>query len=348
MNRRQFLIPDMVVSLAIAGFAQSTVTKTFTVNGTTHSCVWHVPSGVNNPPVVFFIHGANGNGAAFENETRGDAVADKEKFITVYPSASSSGGAGVWADMSGTTNYPFFLAVLDTLDARYQIDRDRIYMTGFSQGGFISFVAGCKYSDVFAAIAPVSGHAGSPCTLKRPVPVFLTFGAQEDKVAFVNDLNIWLKLDSCPSTPTITRPYPASNPQSKVTRVTYGPCAQGTYVIMDSISGQGHQWPSSTNLNQAEETWAFFKQFSLNSNTAAHNQMNAMARDPVSVSYASGFIRLQGAGEKCRVKVIDTKGRLVAAAEAHDQFVFKNRPSGVYMVLVNGNVRSAALTMIIP
>ena len=340
MHHRTFLIPALVVSLATAGFAQN-VTKSFTVNGTTHSCIWHVPSGITKPPVIFFIHGAGGSGGGFQSETKGDAVADKEKFITVYPSATSNGGTGTWADMSGTTNFPFFLAVLDTLDKRYQIDRNRVYMTGFSQGGFISFVAGCKYSDVFAAIAPVSGHAGSPCTLKRPVPVFLTFGAQEDKVSFVNDLTIWLKLDSCSSTPTVTRP------QTGVTKITYGPCAQGTSAIMDSISGQGHQWP--TKLNMAEEVWTFFKQFSLDANTAVRQQALAVTREPVSVSYSSGIVRLQGAGEKCRLQVIDIRGRLVTAATAEQrQFAFKNKPSGVYMVVVSGNDRPVTLRMVIP
>ena len=65
---------------------------------------------------------------------------------------------GTWADMQGTTNFPFFLAVIDTVDARYHIDRNRVYMTGFSQGGMIGFVASCSYANVFAAVAPVSGH----------------------------------------------------------------------------------------------------------------------------------------------------------------------------------------------
>lgn len=205
MENRTLFIAAIIVSLATAPFAQTTVTKTFTVNGTTHSCVWHVPSGISKPPVVFFVHGANGSGGTFESETKGDAVADKEKFIAVYPSASSSGGTGTWDDMQGTTYFPFFLAVIDTLDARYQIDRNRTYMTGFSQGGMISFAASCSYSNVFAAVAPVSGHSNKTCALKRPVSVFMTFGTQDISATstFIDDLTIWLKLDSCPSTPTI-------------------------------------------------------------------------------------------------------------------------------------------------
>jgi len=268
-------------------------------------------------------------------------VADKEKFITVYPSASSDGKGGTWADMSGTGNFPFFLAVIDTLDNRYQIDRNRIYMTGFSQGGFISFVAGCKYSDVFAAIAPVSGHAGSSCTIKRPVSVYETFGQSEGAASFIKDIDVWLKLNNCPSTGT------ASKPSTSVGRVTYGPCDQGTYVVMDSILGQGHQWPNKQ--NQAEEVWAFFKQFSLSGTSTVRQQAVAAVREPVSVSYSSGIVRLKGVGEKCRVRVIDTKGRLVtAAAPVQRQFAFKDRPSGVYVVMVSGNNRPVSLRMVTP
>jgi poly(3-hydroxybutyrate) depolymerase len=352
MIRCSFFILVFVLSLVASVFAQTKVTLGFTVNGTTHSCVIYVPGGIDKPALVFFVHGANGSGAGFENETKGDAAADKNKFIAAYPSATSNGGTGTWADMQGTTNFPFFLAVIDTVDARYHIDRDRIYMTGFSQGGMISFVAGCSYSNVFAAVAPVSGHSNATCALKRPVSVFMTFGTNDMGATstFLADLTIWLKLDSCPSTPTITRPYPASNPQSGVTRIVYGPCAQGTYVIADSIQGEGHQWPASNRLNQAEESWSFFKQFTMKGHaTAVGRQTVAAPRDPISASYASGIIRLHGIEEKYRVKVIDTHGRQITDEIAiRRQFTFKNKQSGVYMVMVNGNERTEVLKIAIP
>jgi poly(3-hydroxybutyrate) depolymerase len=339
MNHRTFLIPALVVSLAAFGFAQN-VTKSFTVGGTTHSCIWHVPAGINKPPVVFFIHGANGSGGGFQNDTKGDAVADKEKFIAVYPSASSNGAAGTWADMSGTGNFPFFQAVLDTLDARYTIDRGRIYMTGFSQGGFISFVAACSFSDIFAAVAPVSGHAGKSCTLKRPVSVYMTFGSQEGAASFFQDRDAWLTFDSCPSVPT-------RSVKSGIARLTYGPCARNTVVIVDSIGGQGHQWP--TKQNQAEEVWAFFKQFSLNGSTAVRRELFAAKRESISASYSSGTVRILGVQEKSRVRMFDTRGRLVAtAAQVQRQFAFQDKPSGVYAVMVNDNSRLVTLKVMIP
>jgi hypothetical protein len=252
--------------------------------------------------------------------------------------------------MMGTGNFPFFLAVIDTLAARYQIDRNRIYMTGFSQGGFISFQAGCKYSDVFAAIAPVSGHvSGTSCAIKRPVPVFMTFGALEGAASFLTDLDFWLKLDKCPSTSTIVRPYPASNPNSKAVRVSYGPCDAGSSVVMDSIQNQQHQWPSTTNLNQADEVWTFFKQYSLTGTTAVHERNTALGREALSLDYSAGMLRLGGIGEESRVRITDTKGRLIANSAANRrEFDMQGEPSGIYVVTVSGSAGSVARKFIIP
>jgi hypothetical protein len=49
---------------------------------------------------------------------------------------------------------------------------------------------------------------------------------------------------------------------------TYGPCAQQSKVLMNTINGQGHQWPAVSNLNMADETWNFFKSYSLASTTS--------------------------------------------------------------------------------
>jgi poly(3-hydroxybutyrate) depolymerase len=339
----------LVAALAASGMAQTKTTLSLQVGGKTRSSAIYVPTGITKPPVVFFIHGATGSGGNFESETKGDVTAEREKFIALYPSASSNGAGGTWDDMQGTGNFPLFMALIDTLNARYQIDKDRIYMTGFSQGGFISFAAACFYSDVFAAVAPVSGHSGSSCTIKRPVPMFMTFGAQEDVPSFLKDRDVWLKLDKCPSTETLTKPYPASKPTSKAVRAAYGPCDQGTSVLVDSIIGQGHQWPSSTNLVQADEVWAFFKPFSLGGTTGVQPGTLAANRGTFSVAYAAGIVSLEGIRGESQVQVTDTKGKVVATAmTAQGRFAFKGKPGGVYLVTLDGSHGSAAQKFVIP
>lgn len=77
-------------------------------------------------------------------------------------------------------------------------------------------------------------------------------------------------LDSCAAAPTVIRPYPATNPKSLVTRITWKGCEGGTEVIADSVNGGPHEWPMDiqTKVNTSEEAWAFFKRFSLSGSTA--------------------------------------------------------------------------------
>ena len=351
MGRCSFLISVFIFSLSAGGFAQTTETKTFKVAGVTRTYIVHVPSGLsNNPPLVLSIHGYNIDGALFRAITQTDKVADREKFIIVYPSALNKS----WNITTGGDDLTFLRAIVDTIDVKYHIDRNRVYATGFSMGGFMSFMLGCKYSDVFAAIAPVSGLLPSgTCTLKRPVPMFLKFGTNDvaSVSQFMSSVDSWLKLDSCPSTPVVTRPYPSTNPKSKVTRLYYGPCAQGSEVVVDTVQKGTHEWVlnADTNANTNEEVWGFLKNFSLKGTTAIDRQFYSAARDAITASYCSGIVRLQGVGEKCMVRVIDTKGRLVGnAAAAQRQFTFKDKPSGVYVVMVSGNDMPVTLRMVVP
>jgi len=345
MKRFNLFLTFFIASLTAAGFTQ---TLNFQVAGKTRNCVLHVPSAISKPAIVFFLHGAGGSGSGFENDTKADVVADREKFIAAYP----SGISGNWDYADGSNDFTFILALIDTIDAKYHIDRNKVYVSGFSMGGGMTFALGCKYADVFAAIAPVSA-AGSACTPSRRIPVLLTFGTKDlyPSAQFITCLTRWAGLDSCPATPVVTRPYPATNPQSVVTRISYGPCAQGSYVVADSIHDGQHGWPtdSKTSVNQADEVWAFFKQFSLNGKTAVYRQTIGVMSEHISASYSSGIVRLQGVGEKSRVRVMDTKGRLVAApACVHNQFAFKDKPIGVYVVMVNENHTPVALRMVIP
>jgi len=343
--------------MAVAILAQKTENLNFNFAGTMRNCVVHVPSGISKPAVVFFVPGYGGSGASFESDTKADIVADREKFIAVYPTAL--GQPPSW-DMQTTNDFPFLLALIDTVDNRYHIDRNRIYCAGFSQGGFISFGIGCKYPDIFAAVAPVSGHipsfAATQTTLKRPISMFLTFGTQDygivngDVSSFMTDIKTWLKFDSNTTAPTRIRPYPTTNTKSVITRVTYK-CAQGTQVMYDSIVGGQHEWgmDTVTKVNTSEEVWAFFKQFSLPGSTSILQHSVTATHDCISATYSAGIVHLQGAGDKCRVQVVDTKGRVVAVATAvQGQFAFKDKPSGVYMVVLNGKNAHIPLRIMIP
>jgi poly(3-hydroxybutyrate) depolymerase len=350
--RRCLIASAFIPSLMASATAQTTVTLSLQIDGTKRSAVLRVPNGAEKPPVVFYVHGATDNPEWFRNNGNTDATADREKYIAIYTCAHSDCQGGVWQDTQGPGNFPYFFALLDSVDARYKVDRSRVYMTGFSQGGNITSYAACNYSDIFAAVAPVSGHIDEnvACNPKRPIPVYLTYGTRESFVGnFLKGRDRWLKLNNCPANGTVTKPYPASSRNSKRVRVAHGPCEENTAVVMDSIIDHTHRWPSQSNGNQADEIWAFLKQYSLKTTTEARPRASARPGLPITASYASGMIRLGGLREEAQVEVADTRGELIAKAKTlRHQFAFKGGAGGVYLVTVRGGGRVAARKIIIP
>ena len=53
--------------------------------------------------------------------------------------------------------------MIERLEFDYCVDTGRIFSTGFSYGGIMSFTIACEMSDVFRAIAPMSGAMFSGC-----------------------------------------------------------------------------------------------------------------------------------------------------------------------------------------
>lgn len=245
------------------GFAQSQ-TLTLRVAGASRTAALYVPTGVlAKPALVFVLHGLGGDGPGMRSSTQMDKVADREKFIVAYPSAVG----GTWDYASTKNDHTLLKAIIDTTVARYQVDRGRVYVSGFSQGGGMAVYAAFTDPDIYAAVAPVSSVGSGAPTPNRPIPIHLTFGTNDlyTPATFMASVAGWVKFDSCAANPAIIRPYPASNANSTVTRLTYGSCAQGTEIAVDSIRGGGHEWPNNTatKVSTSEEVWAFFKRFTL-------------------------------------------------------------------------------------
>ncbi len=66
----------------------------------------------------------------------------------------NAGGCCGQAEADDLDDVGFILALVDELVASYSIDPDRVYLTGFSNGGLLAYRLACE-SDRFAAIAPV-------------------------------------------------------------------------------------------------------------------------------------------------------------------------------------------------
>lgn len=154
--------------------------KSFWFEGRLRYYEYHVPSGCSNPiPVVLVFHGGSSNPAAIRDDSRMDLIADEHKFIAVYPQGTKRDIGFIWNDgrLFADTGQPstvndvgFVSAVLDKLAVSYQIDRNRVYSCGYSNGAQFCYRLAKELSNEIKAVACVAGHRG-PDDLLPPPPI---------------------------------------------------------------------------------------------------------------------------------------------------------------------------------
>ena len=177
------------------------------VGTTTREMIVYAPSGIEqNRPLVITMHGRGQTMYEQKNQIQIEPVARENNFIVVYPNAIDKN----W-QLWGTGDTDFILAIIDEMYERYKIDRDRVYLSGFSMGGMMTYYAATKIADKIAAFAPVTGFLmGGPDTnSSRPIPIIHVHGEKDDFVPYKpvkQCLDAWIARNGCPITPVVTKP----------------------------------------------------------------------------------------------------------------------------------------------
>lgn len=274
----------LIVLLPVSVLSKVTGTWTFRVDNLTRTTIVYVPDGINKPPLLISMHGMGIPASWNQSMMLFEPIADRDKFIVVYPQGENN----QW-DLGGMKDINFIVAIMDSMDSRFDIDRNRVYASGFSMGGMMSYYLACKIPEKIAAIAPGCGYplgGQSGCAKTRPVPIFHIHGTADDFVKYSNlhsFLNTKIAEYGCPQSPVKTMPYPASNPNSKSFKEYWGPCSDNngmsSEITLISVTGMIHDWatPGKANANEdpaftgkpfdvngSEEAWAYLKTQSLN------------------------------------------------------------------------------------
>ncbi len=266
----------------------------FPVKGNMRSYLVHAPAGVLDAPLLISIHGAKGDAFFQRDQTQFDTLADREKFVVVYPNGRYTNGNHNW-DYSGDEDVMFLRALIDTMYGRFRIDRSRVYCNGFSLGGMMTYRMACTSADRIAAIVSVSGPTTiRDCAPARPIPVMHIHGLADNTIKYsnaVSTINDWVSRESCKQQAETIEHYPASDPSSKVKYERWAPCNGNSEIILLSVTGCDHSWPTIQNsgFNASEEIWRFFKKHSINASHTTTSQENK-ARKPWLFSASSVFL----------------------------------------------------------
>ncbi len=164
--------------------------STLACRGTEYDYLLHLPSGYTDfdepRPLLVFLHGAGEinkgldvlKGCDVWHFAKGHVAAKDYPFITVSPMTPRHG----WEPLRVVR---LVEDVIARQPKRYRIDPTRIYLTGYSMGGFGTFAVACEYPERFAAIAPLAG-GGDPEQAGRlkSVPTWAFHGNADKVVAY--------------------------------------------------------------------------------------------------------------------------------------------------------------------
>jgi polyhydroxybutyrate depolymerase len=249
-----------------AGFVTGKSIHHINIGGRDRTYRLYKPAGLPaSAPLVVMLHGYSGSGRQAERDYHWDELADSAKFVVAYPDGvdhawnvdgkSCCGRPG----REGVDDVGFITAAVAEIDKNVGIDAARVYASGISNGGIMSYTLACT-TGVFAAIGPDAATQLNACRSPHATSVMHIHGTADRLVPYnggqgvgaINgpsapDLNaFWRNADQCAA--------PVATIDGPVTR-SAAECAQGRSVVLISIDGGGHaDWPSFA----TSTLWQFF------------------------------------------------------------------------------------------
>ena len=190
----RFLICALTTAiLASTAFGVDPAPTKWTVDGVEREALVYLPVSAfkSKPPVIFVFHGHGGN---MHFAARGMALQNYwPEAIVVYPQGLPTQGIVMdregkkpgWQREAGQEHdrdLKFVDAILASLREKYSIDDNRVYASGFSNGGLFTYLLLSQRPNVFAAFAPGGAVLLPQVPLTQPRPV-LHYGGQSDQLA---------------------------------------------------------------------------------------------------------------------------------------------------------------------
>jgi len=261
-------------------------------DGVEREYILYIPSSYtagNSAPLVINLHGYGSNRGEQLIYSNFTPTADEHGFLVVHPQGSLNNvGSTHWNANWGTgvDDVGFISALIDSLSVDYAVDLDRVYSTGMSNGGFMSYTLACQLSDRIAAIASVTGTMtigqAALCDSPKAVPVMeihgtadgvVPYGGSNLGVGIDNVIDFWVNKNACDTDPQITMIEDTNmSDDSTVEHYVYSNGTDGSSVELYKIIGGGHTWPGAFNIGDVTnqdisataKIWEFFSKYTLN------------------------------------------------------------------------------------
>ena len=282
----------------ITSFGQQQINKNLFFDGQNRSYIVYIPASYNansSTPILFNFHGGGGTSSGFmNNENDMRPIADTAGFIAVYPQAAIDpiDGSNAWLHKTPTThNDVYFIeAIIDSLSSEFNIDNDRIYACGYSEGGIFSYELGCRLNNRIAAFASVSGsmltdsyrvsNGFGSCTPNHPTAVLLIPGTNDGNFhsmyngfqpyyLSVDEITTyWSNHNNTDQNPTITQIPNTNTADGSTVEERVWENGDNCVTVKElKVIGGDHDWPGSfgnMDISASQEIWNFVSKYNVN------------------------------------------------------------------------------------
>lgn len=375
---KKYYITLVFVFIGFLFKAQSTIVDSIFSGGLYRTYRLYIPAlynGTTARPLILNLHGYTSNASTHQVYSNFMPIADTANFLMVYPQGTKdASNKAFWnAGISslGVNDINFLSNLIDSLSASYQINPNKIYSTGMSNGGFMSHTLACELSHKIAAIASVTGSIfstqyGSNCHPIRPVPVMQISGTADATVPYAGNtsqsmmpidsvVKYWVLKNNCNQTPVFSSvPNISTVDGCTAEHYVYTNGNLGSSVELYKIINGEHTWPGfsyggvGTNLdiNASVEIWRFFSKYdlsiltSLDENKGFANFINLYPNPVTSaLNFSLDYENL------VFYEVLDILGKVVMSESIQsNSIVVEKLHSGIYFLAVktaNGEVIKA-------
>ena len=268
-----------------------TFSRSIEVEGETREYLIYVPNTydtIQSFPLMLNFHGFTMSARNQMEVSDMRALSETDEFILVYPQGTRLWGSthwnvGSWTLGSNAKDVEFIAALINQIADNYNIDDERVYACGYSNGGFFSHELACQLSQKIAAIGTVAANISEEtinnCNPSHPIPIITISGTRDDEVEYDGSmpertlsqeetLEYWRTFNKVDTVPIITNmPDLNSLDGSTAVRYQYVNGDNDSEVEHYKVVDGGHDWPGTfgnMDINSDSVIWNFVSQFDIN------------------------------------------------------------------------------------
>ena len=252
-------------------------------DGINREYVLYIPNsydGTSSVPLMLNFHGFGSSASDYMQEADMRSLAEANTFILIYAQGSCLDGLSHWNacptggdNKSTADDFGFVEAIINEISSQYNVDMERIYAAGYSNGGMMAYGLANYKSDLIAAVASVSGTM-LDCTrsTSHPMPVVhlhgtldgvLPYNGSSDWSSAQSTLDYWINFNNTITIPTVSIDNSGG---MSIEHYVYDQGDSSVSVEHYKFIGGDHVWFSATYQGQStsELVWNFVSRYDIN------------------------------------------------------------------------------------